>query len=275
LGLAKGKLSNTLKVAVVDRRRFNKSILASIQMAEELGLEPQTIQPSSLPNNSRLRALVDDGSTYLSYYHETVDLRHLNFFIGSGDILQFSFFEQGRTFSLRYAFFGSPYRPVPKPIELVAVASETGEPSSSVREISSEGENVGEKSSDGEIKLEVEDGLLEEVHEHSEVDGAGLSLRYEYAEDEYRRLIHPCAHLHLGWQREGRIPVRRVWTPELFTAFVIRNIFADLWFSPRNINIRDMDGYKSEMLFKREKENAKRVHDSMFHAFETQVSFID
>lgn len=271
----KGKLSNTLKVAVVDRRRFNKSILASIQMAEELGLEPQTIQPSSLPNNSRLRALVDDGGTYLSYYQETVDLRHLNFFIGSGDILQFSFFEQGRSFSLRYAFFGSPYRPAPKPVELVAVVSETGEPSSSIREIGSEGENVEDGSSDGKIESEVEDGLLEEGNEQPEVDGAGISLRYEYAEDEYRRLIHPCAHLHLGWQREGRIPVRRVWTPELFTAFVIRNMFADSWFNSRNINIPDMDGYSSELLFKREKHNAKRVHESMFHTFETQVSFID
>jgi hypothetical protein len=239
-------------------------------MAEELGLEPQTIHPTSLPNNSRLRTLVEDGATYLNYYQETVDLRHLNFFIGDGDILQFSLFEQGRTFSLRYAFFGSPYRHGPKPVELLATLSEKGEPSSSVREIGSEGENVDDISSDGEIGSEIDDGLVEE-----EVDGAGLSLRYEYAEDQYRRLLHPCAHLHLGWQREGRIPVRRVWTPELFTAFVIRNMFADLWFSSRDINIHDMDGYESEMLFKREKHKARPVHDSLFHSFETHVSFID
>jgi hypothetical protein len=256
----------------VDRRRFNKSILASIQMAEDLGLKPQTIQPSSLPNNSRLRALVDDGGTYLSYYQETVDLRHLNFFVGDGDILQFSFFEQGRTFSLRYAFFSSPYRPTPKPVDLVASPSETGEPSSS---LVSKDDNLDEALFDGEIESEVEGGLLDEGIEQPEVDGAGVSLRYEYAEDEYRRLVHPCAHLHLGWQKEGRIPVRRVWTPELFTAFVIRNMFADLWFSSRDTNAPDMDGYKSEMIFKREKNNAKRVHDSMFHAFEAQVLFID
>ncbi len=161
-----------------------------------------------------------------------------------------------------------------KPFELVAVASEGDEPSSLVRELDSEDEVDEGAASADEIDPEA-GSQLEVENEQPEIDGAGLSLRYEYAEHEYRRLIHPCAHLHLGWQREGRIPVRRVWTPELFTAFVIRNVFADSWFSSQNTNIADMDGYKSELVFKREKQNAKRVHDSMFHSFETQVSFLD
>jgi Uncharacterized conserved protein (DUF2290) len=244
-------------------------------MAEKLGLEPQTIHPSSLPSNSRLRQLVDGGSTYLTYYQETVDLRHLNFFIGSGDILQFSFFEEGRTFSLRYAFFGSPYRSGSKPVELVTVDSEADKSSSNVHDIGSEDEASPDALSAGEIDSESEPDFGDDEVDQPTIDGAGLSLRYEYAENEYRRLVHPCAHLHLGWRREGRIPVRRIWTPELFTAFIIRNMFAESWFGSRNINIADMDGYESEILFKREKHNATRVHDSMFHAYENQVLFLD
>lgn len=172
------------------------------------------------------------GSSYLDYYQETVDRRHLNFFIGDGDILQFSFFEQGRTFSLRYAFFGSPYRSFEKSTDPVSVTSE--EVASMLddgmfKSLPSEQsvEDISKVESSEEEDQWLGAGVaLDGEPSQPEVDGAGLSLRYEYAEDEYRRLVHPCAHLHVGWRREGRIPVRRIWTPELFTAFVLRNIFA-------------------------------------------------
>jgi hypothetical protein len=122
---------------------------------------------------------------------------------------------------------------------------------------------------------EIEDEALDGGQGQAEINGAGLSLRYEYAEDEYRRLVHPCAHLHIGWQREGRVPVRRVWTPELFAGFVFRNMFADSWFRSQDGNTLDMDGYESEIFFKREKRSIQRVHEAMFHEFEAEVVFLD
>jgi hypothetical protein len=128
---------------------------------------------------------------------------------------------------------------------------------------------------EGDILIEGQEGFVDDESAGSEIDGAGLALRYEYAEDEYRRLVHPCAHLHVGWQREGRIPVRRVWTPELFTSFVFRNMFADAWFSSRDSNVAEMDGYMAEIGLQREKLKANQVDASFFHDFESCVLFID
>jgi len=268
----------------VDRRRFNKSILASMQLAEKLGLNPQAIQSTALENNSSLRALVDGGCSYLEYYQQTVDQRHLNFFVGDGDVLQFSFFEQGRRFSLRYAFFGSPYRNLGVSTDLKALALEDADPASSTLSESEALDPAADSLLDGEAgerspsELGVDtldSAALGGELDQPDIDGGGVSLRYEYAEDEYRRLIHPCAHLHVGWQRDGRLPVRRIWTPELFTAFVLRNMFADSWFRSQDSNTADMDGFEQELFFKRAKANATCVDDSRFHAFETQVLFLD
>ncbi len=259
----------------MDLRKFNKSIQSSIRLADELGLNPQTINPASLSNNSTLRQLVDQGSSFLNYYQRTIDLRHLNFFIGDGDLFQFSFVEKGRSFSLRYAFFGSPYR---HGSERIAIGHEMpSEGKKQQDEALLEGVRILRDVVDFE---ETDLGYIsgDEVTREggqSEIDGAGLSLRYEYAEQEYRRLVHPCAHLHLGWNTDGRIPVRRIWSPELFTFFIIRNLFARCWFEPKDGHVTDMDGYTSEILFKREKGDAQRVHDSMFHDFEHHVSFLD
>lgn len=54
-------------------------------------------------------------------------------------------------------------------------------------------------------------------------------IRYDVSETEYEEGIHPYAHIHIGLHNEMRIPVSKVLTPEMFTAFVVKMVYYQLW----------------------------------------------
>ncbi|MGE5437708.1 MAG: DUF2290 domain-containing protein [Syntrophothermus sp.] len=54
-------------------------------------------------------------------------------------------------------------------------------------------------------------------------------IRYEYSIKDYKTLLHPASHLHIGYHNDIRISSAHIITPLVFTLFVIKNCYYDLW----------------------------------------------
>lgn len=56
-----------------------------------------------------------------------------------------------------------------------------------------------------------------------------LYFRFDYEKDLYKKIIHPIAHLHIGFDNEIRIPLDKILTPEAFVDFVMKYAYKELW----------------------------------------------
>jgi hypothetical protein len=225
---------------------FNQSIKKSYETADGLGLFPRPINLFSITNTIDIRELEGSGS-YIELYKKIVDARNLNFFFLYEDFFQFSF----RGGSFRYAYYASPFVP-PKDRrdDMLMDAAFGPEP---IQDRPDEEHSIPEP----------------------QIDGSGFVVRYEYSVDEYTRLTHPCAHIHLGWNKSGRLAVKRVWTPLMFAFFIFRHLHSAEWFQFINERHDDMDGYAFDQIFRARRHELERVNVSYFHDFEEGMVFLD
>lgn len=54
-------------------------------------------------------------------------------------------------------------------------------------------------------------------------------IRYDYSEREYSPGVHSVSHFHFGHSSSIRIPSSVIITPLLFTLFVLKQVYSDLW----------------------------------------------
>lgn len=54
-------------------------------------------------------------------------------------------------------------------------------------------------------------------------------IRLDQHPDQHKVITHPAHHLHIGYENESRIPVKRVLTPLAFTAFILSTFYPDGW----------------------------------------------
>jgi len=54
-------------------------------------------------------------------------------------------------------------------------------------------------------------------------------IRLDQHPEQYKSISHPAHHLHIGYENESRIPVKRVLTPLSFTAFIISTFYPKAW----------------------------------------------
>ncbi|MBX3514820.1 MAG: DUF2290 domain-containing protein [Xanthobacteraceae bacterium] len=225
---------------------FNRSIRQSFETALQQGLSPGMINPTSLKSKLEISDLRDMES-YTELFKKISDARDLNFFIRKEDFFQFSLIGN----EVRYAYYSSPYAQAPK---------------------ASEEEAAELLALEGAIES---DPPEHEIETDPIVTGAGMTLRYEYSENAYCRLSHPCAHIHLGWNLNGRLAVKRKWTPLMFTIFVLRHMHSQNWFKDKNPADADMDNYVQEQMFKSQRSALDRVNVAHFHDFEEHITFLD
>lgn len=227
---------------------FNQSIRRSYEAADALDLFPRPISLFSITNIIDVREL-ENCASYVELYNKLVNARNLTFFFLSGDFFQFSF----RGGSFRYAYYASPFVPSDQQTDAVLMNTAFGP----------EADQVPSE---------------EEHEEHSipepRMDGSGFVVRYEYAVEEYTRLTHPCAHIHFGWNKDGRLAVKRIWTPLMFALFVFRQFHSAQWFQLTNNNY-DMDGYSFDQMLKARRDELDRVNVAYFHDFEERMVFLD
>lgn len=82
--------------------------------------------------------------------------------------------------------------------------------------------------------------LIEEYSQfltEAEFKNTVTTFRYDYSENQYKELIHPVSHLHIGHANEVRIPLSFIMTPLSFVAFVIRHMYWHHW----RIQMNDSD----------------------------------
>ncbi|MCK4397850.1 MAG: DUF2290 domain-containing protein [Methanophagales archaeon] len=54
-------------------------------------------------------------------------------------------------------------------------------------------------------------------------------IRYDYSEREYSPGVHSVSHFHFGHSNSIRIPSSVIITPLLFTLFVLKQVYSDVW----------------------------------------------
>ncbi|EKN6162828.1 DUF2290 domain-containing protein [Yersinia enterocolitica] len=54
-------------------------------------------------------------------------------------------------------------------------------------------------------------------------------IRLDQHPHQRKAITHPAHHLHIGYENESRIPVKRVLTPLAFTAFILSTFYPDGW----------------------------------------------
>jgi len=75
-------------------------------------------------------------------------------------------------------------------------------------------------------------------------------VRLDQHPNQYKPLSHPAHHLHIGYENESRIPVKRVLTPQAFTAFIISTFYPKNWEKLHTlgfINLENICRYKSSL----------------------------
>ncbi len=54
-------------------------------------------------------------------------------------------------------------------------------------------------------------------------------IRLDQHPEQHKPITHPAHHLHIGYENESRIPVKRVLTPLAFTAFILSTFYPNGW----------------------------------------------
>jgi hypothetical protein len=182
------------------RDRVARGIINSWRIVDDLGIGESLSTPQPLGVVEELRRLALDPSTRLSeLYIKINELRQYNFITKDHGVFQFSIFGE----NLRYAYCPNPF-------------------------VDERGTSITK------LKGYLEEGIIDEetytqILESKPVDSRVPLIRYEYAPEQYVPVSHPCAHLHIGHQNEGRCPVDKEWTPEVFTCFVVKHFYHDEW----------------------------------------------
>lgn len=75
-------------------------------------------------------------------------------------------------------------------------------------------------------------------------------IRLDQHPDQYKAITHPAHHLHIGYENESRIPVKRVLTPQAFSAFILSTFYPAAWELLHNdgfINIENIRRFKTSL----------------------------
>jgi hypothetical protein len=185
----------------MNRADFITSIRRSWDLVIRTDLGLSFSVPVPLPVNPEFRDLLyESGSAYEDVYVLALRRSHYNFILSDFSFFQFSFFESDR--STRMAFF-------PNPFQLLDFSPE-------------------------ELEILVSEGAIS-YEDYASLSGEARILhrappiRYEYAPGQYREIIHPSSHFHIGHHSENRWSIERMLTPLAFTMWIIKQYYSTEW----------------------------------------------
>lgn len=70
-------------------------------------------------------------------------------------------------------------------------------------------------------------------------------IRLDQHPEQYKPTHHPAHHLHIGYENDSRIPVKRVLTPLAFTSFVLSTFYPKGWIKLHDDGHMDVDTVRS------------------------------
>ena len=158
----------------------------------------------SLPVDEDFRRLaLDPSANYRSIYLIGLSRSHYNILLNDFAYFQFSW--TGET-AWRLAFYPNPWI--------------TGVPEAELRLADWEAAEA-----EGLLSGEDVDELISEMAYEASVP----PIRFEYATDQYREIVHPAAHFHIGRHSDNRWPSARLLDPLSFTMMIAKLYYGPAW----------------------------------------------
>ena len=186
-------------------KKFHDSIRASWDlMHTQMGIGEAIINVRSLKVDQDFNAMaLDKTSTYDSIYRAAISLSYYNIILEDQALFQFSWASKK---SWRLAYLPNPWI--------------TGFASGIERQKEAE-----EMLQDGRLTEEGFNEFLSSL----DISNSVPPIRYEYALDQHREVIHPAAHLHIGRHTENRWGVSRQLSPEAFCMMIDKQYYSESW----------------------------------------------
>ncbi|OEE76718.1 DUF2290 domain-containing protein [Vibrio genomosp. F6] len=232
---------------------FNSSISRSAALCAELGISPTVITPTSLKVNDKFNHVaLSSTATHESIYFAGLDYSHYNFILSDYSYFQFSYVQIFNNdlledkFELRLAFY-------PNPIN----TADDGLPESTVNQLLA----FNEMFLDDDWTFEEYSQALCEL----QVNVTVPIIRYDMSEDQFQRINHPKAHMHIGVNNTSRIATEKIFTPELFTAFILSNFYRDQWESVSG------DSFQLEQSYQRIKNNCSSLSSTHYCGLQSSI----
>jgi hypothetical protein len=196
--------------------------------------------PSSLKASDEFKEIaLSSTATYEEVYLYGLSGGQYNILLADYSYLQFSRHDEN---SLRYAYYPNPF---------------LGASQNAISDLAALRTFVDE----GVIDM---DDFLHSVSEIRYTQHPPL-VRYENATDQYKDLVHPCSHLHLGHHSENRWPVRRILTPGAFTLILLKHFYTNLWTNGASIPAGEGEISLDEALIAA-KQDCRILPDDLFSA---------
>lgn len=189
---------------VVEIGDFNREILAAWNVTKRLGLQRSvaTLSSTNVDTEHR-RVALSSGSTYEEIYKSASSRSCYNFMLADYAIFQFSW---ASSTDWRLGYLPNPWL--------------SGAPSALL-----ELEALERHVENGDLRHDEADDLLEALP----YNGAIPPIRFEYSRQQYRELVHPSAHFHIGRHTENRWPSGIILGPRVFTLLILRLYYASQW----------------------------------------------
>lgn len=188
----------------MDGPEFIRQIGRSWEFFKQLTLDRTLIWKASLPVDEDFRRVaLAPESFYAEIYRVGLSRSSYNFLLSDYSYFQFSWDSDA---AWRLAYFPNPWI--------------AGVPDA--QDILDQWEALEEM---GGLSHEDASDLIEELP----YKGAIPAIRFEYSRQQYREIVHPAAHFHIGRNADNRWPCAVLLGPHAFSMLVARLYYADQW----------------------------------------------
>ena len=227
---------------------FRSSLRSTQSSLQMIGLlrSPQPYRSLS-PSDEFVDATRRYQTKYPDLYR--IGLRNVdyNFLLADYSFLQFARNVSSSTvpYGLRYAFY-------PNPFDAPSYEDYCGE-------------------NDWDMSDPASADLFYQLLDESSWDISVPVVRYEVSFSQYRPLVHPAAHFHIGMHSENRWPTDKILTPLAFSLLVGKLFYPEEWRQENVFSTGDVGLLDRRMLT--EKAACEAVPDSHFDENERKLFF--
>lgn len=191
---------------------FKTSIRQSLVFFEEASLDELTNNLSSLKVNPEFNEVALKATAkYQDIYRAALSLRHFNIQLTDFSLFQYSWTSETEW---RLAYYPNPWI--------------TGVPSAHDKL-----EELRRYLEVGAINTEE---FLDLISDDFEYYHSVPMFRFEYSERQYKAVVHPASHFHIGTQGIDRWAWRRKLSPLSFSMMMVRMYYPHIWLSRSSFN---------------------------------------
>lgn len=234
----------------MEQKNFDSGIVRAMEICTRLNLEPRMVAPVSLKVNKNFNNVaLMSGATHEEIFFAGLNEGYYNFILNDFSYFHFSFREvksqPGKPqlsypYEIRMAFYPNPMN----------TSTYTDSPDSPTDLL----QTYHQYYLEDEWSFEEYTQALCELRSNITTP----ILRYDLSEDQHKRITHPIAHLHLGVNNSSRIATNKVFTPELFTTFVLSNFYRVQW------ELTSGSDLKLDIEYLRTKSNCKNITSDFY-----------